>query len=280
MFDYAGNCSWHVFSPSLAEDYVVDLRSCRAAMGTRILPCKGRRTTNRTQHRHRPCVLASSLGREPLCVISQRVSPAFGPAHGGANQACLEMRKESTHRRTAFPEFIRPRQRTRTTPFRLMVFGPPRYKNHDPRADRDEKEKRRTRFWKLRWAGINTPISAVANRTGKTGAGTIRTSQIKSCFPNVDFLSGIIPRKRMVSPRRCSRRSFALARQLAGFPSGKTRSSTSVENRRHPSADLARHPAITSISKSADFQCLDVKTPAQRGAFCVLIKGTGSRFGG
>ena len=87
--------------------------------------------TNKTRP-PQPCAWHPRPGRTPL-LASRRVSRASGgPAHGGANQACLEMLKEiGTPDR--IPEFIA-RAKDKNDPFRLMGFGHRVYKNHDPRA--------------------------------------------------------------------------------------------------------------------------------------------------
>ena len=76
--------------------------------------------------------LASSSGANPFACIAAGVACLWGPAHGGANQACLEMLKEigSVDR---IPEFIA-RAKDKNDPFRLMGFGHRVYKNTDPRA--------------------------------------------------------------------------------------------------------------------------------------------------
>ena len=76
--------------------------------------------------------LASSSGANPFACIAAGIACLWGPAHGGANQACLEMLREigSPNR---IPEFIE-RAKDKDDPFRLMGFGHRVYKNFDPRA--------------------------------------------------------------------------------------------------------------------------------------------------
>ncbi len=76
--------------------------------------------------------LAGSSGANPYACISAGVASLWGPAHGGANEACLNMLEEiGTVDR--IPEFIA-RAKDKNDPFRLMGFGHRVYKNHDPRA--------------------------------------------------------------------------------------------------------------------------------------------------
>jgi citrate synthase len=76
--------------------------------------------------------LASSSGANPFACIAAGIACLWGPAHGGANQACLEMLREiGTPDR--IPEFIA-RAKDKNDPFRLMGFGHRVYKNFDPRA--------------------------------------------------------------------------------------------------------------------------------------------------
>eukprot|EP00873_Tetraselmis_striata_P023714 jgi/Tetstr1/443978/TSEL_031929.t1 len=76
--------------------------------------------------------LAGSSGANPFACIAAGIACLWGPAHGGANQACLEMLREiGTVDR--IPEYIA-RAKDRDDPFRLMGFGHRVYKNFDPRA--------------------------------------------------------------------------------------------------------------------------------------------------
>ncbi len=76
--------------------------------------------------------LASSSGANPFACIAAGIACLWGPAHGGANQACLEMLKEIGEP-SRIPEFLA-RAKDKNDPFRLMGFGHRVYKNFDPRA--------------------------------------------------------------------------------------------------------------------------------------------------
>ena len=76
--------------------------------------------------------LAGSSGANPFACISAGIACLWGPAHGGANEAALQMLQEiGTVDR--IPEFIK-RAKDKNDPFRLMGFGHRVYKNYDPRA--------------------------------------------------------------------------------------------------------------------------------------------------
>ncbi|HHI69421.1 MAG TPA: citrate (Si)-synthase, partial [Rhodobacteraceae bacterium] len=130
--------------------------------------------------------LAGSSGANPFACIAAGIACLWGPAHGGANQACLEMLEEiGTVDR--IPEFIA-RAKDKNDPFRLMGFGHRVYKNFDPRAlvlkeSADEV---------LELMGIeNNPKLQVAKELEKQALQDPYFIE-KKLFPNVDFYSGII----------------------------------------------------------------------------------------
>ena len=126
--DYASNFLQHVLSLCLAEDYVVNPILSRA-MDRIFHAARG----SRAERLDLDCTSCrSSSGANPFACIAAGIACLWGPAHGGANQACLEMLKEiGTPDR--IPEFIA-RAKDKNDPFRLMGFGHRVYKNHDPRA--------------------------------------------------------------------------------------------------------------------------------------------------
>ena len=130
--------------------------------------------------------LASSSGANPFACIAAGIACLWGPAHGGANQACLEMLNEiGTVDR--IPEFIA-RAKDKNDPFRLMGFGHRVYKNIDPRA----KVLKESADEVLELLGIvNNPILQVAKELEKAALADQYFSE-KKLFPNVDFYSGII----------------------------------------------------------------------------------------
>ncbi len=130
--------------------------------------------------------LASSSGANPFACIAAGIACLWGPAHGGANQACLEMLKEiGTPER--IPEYIA-RAKDRNDPFRLMGFGHRVYKNFDPRA----KVLKQSADEVLHLLGIdNNPTLQVAKELEQAALND-PYFQEKKLFPNVDFYSGII----------------------------------------------------------------------------------------
>jgi len=130
--------------------------------------------------------LAGSSGTHPFAAVSAGISSLWGPSHGGANQACLEMLNEiGTVDR--IPEFIA-RAKDKADPFRLMGFGHRVYKNFDPRAVVMQK----TAHDVLEDLGItNDPVLAVAQELEKIALED-EYFVSKKLYPNVDFYSGII----------------------------------------------------------------------------------------
>lgn len=130
--------------------------------------------------------LASSSGANPFACIAAGIACLWGPAHGGANQACLEMLKEiGTVDR--IPEFIA-RAKDKNDPFRLMGFGHRVYKNFDPRATVLKQSADEV----LELLGVeNNPTLQVAKALEAAALADPYFSE-KKLFPNVDFYSGII----------------------------------------------------------------------------------------
>lgn len=155
--------------------------------------------------------LAGSSGTHPFAAVSAGISSLWGPSHGGANQACLEMLNEigSTDR---IPEFIE-RAKDKNDPFRLMGFGHRVYKNFDPRAVVMQKAAHNV----LEDLGIkNDPVLAVAQELEKIALED-EYFVSKKLYPNVDFYSGIILNA-MGFPTSMFTVLFALAR-TAGWVS-------------------------------------------------------------
>jgi citrate synthase len=130
--------------------------------------------------------LAGSSGANPFACIAAGIACLWGPAHGGANQACLEMLQEiGTVDR--IPEFIA-RAKDRDDPFRLMGFGHRVYKNFDPRATVMKQSADEV----LELLGVeDNPILQVAKELEKQALNDPYFAD-KKLFPNVDFYSGII----------------------------------------------------------------------------------------
>ncbi|TKB54487.1 citrate synthase [Ferrimonas aestuarii] len=129
--------------------------------------------------------LAGSSGANPFACISAGVASLWGPAHGGANEACLEMLAEigSVDR---IPEFIA-KAKDKNDPFRLMGFGHRVYKNFDPRAT----VMRETCHEVLKELNIQDPLLDVAMELERIALEDEYFVE-KKLYPNVDFYSGII----------------------------------------------------------------------------------------
>jgi citrate synthase len=151
--------------------------------------------------------LASSSGANPFACIAAGIACLWGPAHGGANQACLEMLREiGTPNR--IPEFIA-RAKDKDDPFRLMGFGHRVYKNFDPRA----KVMKQSADEVLDLLGIeNNPTLQVAKELERIALEDSYFIE-KKLYPNVDFYSGIIL-DAMGFPTSMFTPIFALARTV------------------------------------------------------------------
>jgi citrate synthase len=129
--------------------------------------------------------LAGSSGANPFACIAAGIACLWGPAHGGANEAALNMLRE-IGRPERIPEYIA-RAKDKNDPFRLMGFGHRVYKNYDPRASVMQKTVREV----LGALGVSDPVFEVALRLEEMALSDDYFAE-KKLFPNVDFYSGII----------------------------------------------------------------------------------------
>ena len=129
--------------------------------------------------------LAGSSGANPYACISAGIASLWGPAHGGANEACLNMLEEigSVDR---IDEYVA-KAKDKNDPFRLMGFGHRVYKNFDPRAT----VMRETCHEVLKELNIEDPLLDVAMRLEQIALEDPYFIE-KKLYPNVDFYSGII----------------------------------------------------------------------------------------
>ncbi|TNC50815.1 citrate synthase [Rubellimicrobium rubrum] len=151
--------------------------------------------------------LASSSGANPFACIAAGIACLWGPAHGGANQATLEMLREiGTVDR--IPEFIA-KVKDKSSNVRLMGFGHRVYKNFDPRA----KVMKQTADEVLELLGVHdNPLLQVAQELERIALEDDYFVQRK-LYPNVDFYSGIIL-EAMGFPTSMFTPIFALARTV------------------------------------------------------------------
>lgn len=129
--------------------------------------------------------LAGSTGANPFACISAGIGALWGPAHGGANEACLNMLKEIGDIKH-IPHFIK-RAKDKDDPFRLMGFGHRVYKSYDPRA----KVMRKTCYEVLNAVGAkDEPLFKLAMELERIALEDEYFVE-KKLYPNVDFYSGI-----------------------------------------------------------------------------------------
>ncbi|MBK8630357.1 MAG: citrate (Si)-synthase [Sphingomonadales bacterium] len=129
--------------------------------------------------------LAGSSGANPFACIAAGIACLWGPAHGGANEAALNMLREiGTPDR--IPHYIA-RAKDKNDPFRLMGFGHRVYKNYDPRATVMQQTLREV-FDALK---LKDPVFDVALQLEEMALNDPYFIE-KKLFPNVDFYSGVI----------------------------------------------------------------------------------------
>ncbi|MFN3992822.1 MAG: citrate synthase [Tabrizicola flagellatus] len=177
---YAGNFLHMCFAVP-AEDYVVSPVLEKAMDRIMMLHADHEQNASTSTVR-----LAGSSGANPFACIAAGIACLWGPAHGGANQACLEMLKEiGTVDR--IPEYIA-KAKDKNSGFRLMGFGHRVYKNFDPRA----KVMKESADEVLGLLGIeNNPLLQVAKELERIALED-EYFVSKKLYPNVDFYSGII----------------------------------------------------------------------------------------
>ncbi|RJT25653.1 citrate synthase [Chakrabartia godavariana] len=163
-----------------AEEYYVDPAIERAMDRIFILHADHEQNASTSTVR-----LAGSSGANPFACIAAGIACLWGPAHGGANEAALNMLRE-IGRPERIPEYIA-RAKDKNDPFRLMGFGHRVYKNYDPRATVMQQTLREV-FDALK---INDPVFEVALQLEEMALNDPYFIE-KKLFPNVDFYSGVI----------------------------------------------------------------------------------------
>ena len=177
--DYAANFLHMCFAVP-ADDYQINPVLARAMDRIFILHADHEQNASTSTVR-----LAGSSGANPFACIAAGIACLWGPAHGGANEAALNMLTEiGTPDR--IPEFIE-RAKDKSDPFRLMGFGHRVYKNYDPRAMIMQK----TTHEVLGVLGItDDPILDVAMELEKIALKDPYFID-RGLYPNIDFYSGI-----------------------------------------------------------------------------------------
>ncbi|MEJ8574623.1 citrate synthase [Microbaculum marinum] len=177
--DYASNFLHMCFAVP-CEEYKVNPVLARAMDRIFILHADHEQNASTSTVR-----LAGSSGANPFACIAAGIACLWGPAHGGANEAALNMLGEigSVDR---IPEYIE-RAKDKDDPFRLMGFGHRVYKNYDPRA----KIMQKTCHEVLAEVGIkDDPLLDVALELERIALQDEYFVE-KKLYPNIDFYSGI-----------------------------------------------------------------------------------------
>jgi citrate synthase len=166
-----------------AEDYEIDPVAAEALDLLFILHADHEQNCSTSTVR-----MAGSSGANPYSAIAAGISALWGPAHGGANEAVLQM-LEQIGDTSQIPKFL-DKAKDRNDPFRLMGFGHRVYKNFDPRATiiREMCHKVLAKLDRT-----DTPLFDLALELEQIALKDDYFIE-KNLYPNVDFYSGIIYR--------------------------------------------------------------------------------------
>ncbi len=178
--DYASNFLNMCFGLP-TEDRIVDATLARAMDKILILHADHEQNASTSTVR-----LAGSSGANPFACIASGIACLWGPAHGGANEACIRMLEEINSVNN-IPEYVK-KAKDKNDPFRLMGFGHRVYKNFDPRA----KVMQKICHEVLDHLGIkDDPLLAIAVELEKIALEDEYFVE-KKLYPNIDFYSGIV----------------------------------------------------------------------------------------
>jgi len=198
---YAENFLYMMFATPAAP-YVVNPIVARALDQILILHADHEQNASTSTVR-----LAGSTGSNPFACIAAGIACLWGPAHGGANEAVLNVLQEIGHK-DRIPEYIK-RAKDPKDPFRLMGFGHRVYKSYDPRAA----VLRKTCTDVLEALGDHhDPLLHLALELEKIALEDPYFIE-KKLYPNVDFYSGILF-KAMGIPTSMFTVLFAMARTV------------------------------------------------------------------
>ncbi|OZN49998.1 citrate synthase [Gallibacterium anatis] len=235
---YAGNFLYMMFATP-CEPYVVNPVLEKAMDRIFILHADHEQNASTSTVR-----TAASSGANPFACIAAGIASLWGPAHGGANEACINMLEEiGTVDR--IPEFIA-RAKDKNDPFRLMGFGHRVYKNYDPRA----KVMRQTCHEVLQELKIDNPLFDVAMELERIALNDPYFIE-KNLYPNVDFYSGIIL-KAIGIPTSMFTVMFALGRTVGWIAHWK-------EMYNQGNFKIVRPRQIYTGHKQRDFEPMDKK---------------------
>ncbi|GIX52720.1 citrate synthase [Sphaerotilus sulfidivorans] len=201
---YAGNFMRMMFATP-CEDYKVNPVIERALDRIFILHADHEQNASTSTVR-----LCGSSGTNPFAAIAAGVACLWGPAHGGANEACLNMLEEiqANGGVAKVGEFME-KVKDKNSGVKLMGFGHRVYKNYDPRA----KLMRETCHEVLNELGLqNDPLFKLAMELEKIALED-DYFVARKLYPNVDFYSGIVQRAIGI-PVQLFTAIFALARTV------------------------------------------------------------------
>jgi len=199
--DYSGNLL-NMFFGVPAEEYEIDPIAAEAIDLLLILHADHEQNCSTSTVR-----LAGSSGANPYSAIAAGISALWGPAHGGANEAVLNMLEEIGSVKN-IDEYVK-KAKDKNDPFRLMGFGHRVYKNFDPRAT-IIREMCHKVLGKL---GHNDdPLFELALELEQVALKDDYFVE-KKLYPNVDFYSGIIYRALGIHPSMFTV-MFAVARTV------------------------------------------------------------------
>jgi citrate synthase len=199
--DYSGNLL-NMFFGVPAEEYEIDPIAAEAIDLLLILHADHEQNCSTSTVR-----LAGSSGANPYSAIAAGISALWGPAHGGANEAVLNMLEEIGSVKN-IDEYVQ-KAKDKNDPFRLMGFGHRVYKNFDPRAT-IIREMCHKVLGKL---GHNDdPLFELALELEQVALKDDYFVE-KKLYPNVDFYSGIIYRALGIHPSMFTV-MFAIARTV------------------------------------------------------------------
>lgn len=196
--NYAENFLYMMFS-NPCEEYVVNPILASAMDKIFILHADHEQNASTSTVR-----LSGSTGANPFACISAGIAALWGPSHGGANEAVLDMLEEIGDV-SRIDEFVA-KAKDKSDPFRLMGFGHRVYKNFDPRA----KVMKKAADEVLTELGVTDPLLDIAKRLEQIALEDDYFIS-KKLYPNVDFYSGIIL-KAMGIPTSMFTVIFALGR--------------------------------------------------------------------
>jgi citrate synthase len=198
-FSYVENFMYMLFATP-AEDYVPNPVLVRALERIFILHADHEQNASTSTVR-----LAGSSGANPFACISAGIAALWGPAHGGANEAALNMLEEIGDV-SRVKEYV---QGVKDKKYRLMGFGHRVYKNMDPRAS----VMRQTCYEVLAELKLeNNKLFELAMELERVALSDPYFIERK-LYPNVDFYSGIVLRALGI-PSNMFTVIFAVARTI------------------------------------------------------------------